>query len=122
MKASEVFGVAVRIFALMSIPWALFDLQSALILLLVPDTPRHSPVATYLIAAAVMLLAGILLVRRAPALVRFAYASRACGGSATAAGVAQGWNDSWLFATCRCCGRCAHAPRRRATGANWAAI
>lgn len=75
MKPSAVFGVAVGIFGLMAILWAFFYLQSALILILVPDTPRHSPVATYLIAAAVMLLAGILLLRRAPTIVRLEYGS-----------------------------------------------
>jgi membrane protein YdbS with pleckstrin-like domain len=76
MKPSQAFGVAVRIFGLMGWVAAFFYLLSAVVALIAPDYRAGiRPWWQYVVSAAVLVLVGWFLLRRAKWIADFAYRS-----------------------------------------------
>jgi hypothetical protein len=82
MKPSQAFGVAVRIFGLLTWLASLAYAASAITVLLSPHyRPDVSPWSHYLMAAAIWFFTGWFLLRRADRIVAFAYHPSSSDGS-----------------------------------------
>ena len=73
MKPRDCFGVVIRSLGILTLAGCILYVYSTIIALLAPDSPGGSPASHYLIAAVVLLILGLYLLRGAPHLMRFAY-------------------------------------------------
>ena len=74
MKPSQAFGVAVRVFGLLAWVASSFYFLSAVIVFLSPNfRAGAAPWWHYLISTSIYFVAGLLLLRKADAIVGFAY-------------------------------------------------
>jgi hypothetical protein len=73
MKPQDCFGVVIRSLGVLTLVGCTLYVYSTIIALLTPPTPDRSPPYHYLIAAIVLLIFGLYLLRGAPHLMRFAY-------------------------------------------------
>jgi len=73
MKPRDCFGVVIRSLGVLTLVGCALYIYSTIIALLAPQTPNSSPAYQYFIAAIVLLIVGLYLLRGAPHLMRFAY-------------------------------------------------
>ena len=72
MKPKDCFGVVIRSLGILTLIGSILYFYSMIDTLLAADKP-HTPAFEYFIAAVVLLIAGLYLLRGAPHLMRFAY-------------------------------------------------
>jgi hypothetical protein len=73
MNPRDLFGVVIRTVGVLILFGSLLYLYSAVVVLLVPETPHTSSPARYIGAFIILLLVSAYFLRGAPLLVRFAY-------------------------------------------------